>query len=399
MRDSFTQFAASCCGLSLENSRTSLAGMWCNKYTPTQLDAMDYHRDATRLFISVARAKNPPHLLVHGPRGSGRHTRILAYIRSVYGVQTLDYIPSTMLYETNTDTCEVNILSTACHLELNPSEMGNHDVFIIQTVLKETASTSSIGDKFKVVVLQDADKLSFTAQQALRRLMEQYAATCKLILVAESISGLISPIVSRCFCIRVPGFSDEEIVHALDTTITKHRLMPNFTKESLHTLLPEVAAVACGDLRRAFLLLQTYQYASAKRNVSIQSLVPEWETLCTNIASQVATARKMAIKSAEATKSGKGTKPEQSDKLEIIRTTLVEMLKKSIPADMILAKLYEGFKDQTKGMGHRAAQILLNLADLAMEYEARLVAGSNPLYHLEAFSFSALRELITDTSR
>lgn len=50
-------------------------------------------------------------------------------------------------------------------------------------------------------------------------------------------------------------------------------------------------------------------------------------------------------------------------------------------------------------MGHRAAQILLNLADLAMEYEARLVAGSNPLYHLEAFSFSALRELITDTSR
>lgn len=304
-----------------------------------------------------------------------------------------------MLYETNTDTCEVNILSTACHLELNPSEMGNHDVFIIQTVLKETASTSSIGDKFKVVVLQDADKLSFTAQQALRRLMEQYAATCKLILMAESISGLIPPIVSRCFCIRVPGFSDEEIVHALETTITKHRLMQGFTKESLHALLPEVATVARGDLRRAFLLLQTYQYASSKKNVSVQSLVPEWETLCTNIASQVATARKMAAKSAEAARAGKSAKPEQSDKLDVIRVTLVEMLKKAIPADMILTKLYEGFKDQAKRMGQRSPQILLNLADLAMEYEARLIAGSNPLYHLEAFSFSSLREIIADTSR
>lgn len=373
--------------------------MWCNKYTPTQLDAMDYHTDATKLFISVARAKNPPHLLVHGPRGSGRHTRILAYIRSVYGVQTLDYIPSTMQYETNTDTGTVNILSTACHLELNPSEMGNHDVFIIQTVLKETASTSSIGDKFKIVVLQDADKLSFTAQQALRRLMEQYAATCKLVLVAESISGLISPIVSRCFCIRVPGFSDDEIIYALETTIIKYRLMQGLTKEALHAVLSEVATVAHGDLRRAFLLLQTYHYASVKKKINIRSLVPEWETLCTNIASQITVARKMAIKSNDATKSNKNAKPEQSDKLDIIRTTLVEMLKKSIPADMILAKLYADFKDQAKDMGQRAPQVLLNLADLAMEYESRLIAGSNPLYHLEAFSFSALRELITDTSR
>jgi replication factor C subunit 3/5 len=114
---------------------------------------------------------------------------------------------------------ESNIISSMYHLDITPSESGQQDKLIIQSLLKEIASTHQLDPKaqrpFKVVVINEVDQLSKEAQAALRRTMEKYVAKCRLILVCENMGKVLAPLRSRCLMIRVPSPSTDEIERLL----------------------------------------------------------------------------------------------------------------------------------------------------------------------------------------
>lgn len=62
-----------------------------------------------------------------------------------------------------------------------------------------------------MILLTEVDRLSKEAQQALRRTMEKYMATCRIILCANSIAQVIPPIRSRCLAVRIPAPTHEDI--------------------------------------------------------------------------------------------------------------------------------------------------------------------------------------------
>ena len=60
--------------------------LWLDKYRPKRLSKLDYHKNqATYLERLVKNGGDIPHLLVYGPSGAGKKTRVMALLREMYG--------------------------------------------------------------------------------------------------------------------------------------------------------------------------------------------------------------------------------------------------------------------------------------------------------------------------
>ena len=149
---------------------------------------------------------------------------------------------------------EFTLVSSNYHLEITPSDVGSYDRVVIQDLLKEVAQTQQVDlaakQRFKVVVINEADHLTRDAQAALRRTMEKYSPNLRLILLANSTSNIIAPIRSRCLLVRVAAPSVQEIETVLKAVGEKEGLKADAGLE-------QRLAKECGrNLRRALLMYE-----------------------------------------------------------------------------------------------------------------------------------------------
>lgn len=145
-------------------------------------------------------------------------------------------------------------MSSVYHLEITPSDVGNFDRVVVQDLLKEVAQTQQVDlnakQKFKVVVINEADHLTRDAQAALRRTMEKYSPNLRLILLANSTANIIAPIKSRTLLVRVAAPSEAEICVALAEIGKKE-------KYQIHEgLNKRIAKDSKRNLRRALLMFE-----------------------------------------------------------------------------------------------------------------------------------------------
>lgn len=105
-------------------------------------------------------------------------------------------------------------------------------------------------NSFIVVLLTNVDQLTKDAQHALRRTMEKYVATCRIILCANSTSRVLPAIRSRCLGIRVPAPKINEITAILESISKREGLtLPS-------KLAVRIAEASDRNLRRAILMLE-----------------------------------------------------------------------------------------------------------------------------------------------
>lgn len=246
-----------------------------DKHRPRNLDALNYHpelSDRLRALVSLVWIRVPcdglsninfsqaqsgdfPHLLVYGPSGAGKKTRIVATLKELYGpgVEKIK-IDARVFQTTSNRKLEFNIVASVYHLEITPSDVGNYDRVVVQDLLKEVAQTQQVDlsakQRFKVVVINEADHLTRDAQAALRRTMEKYSPNLRLILLANSTSNIIAPIRSRTLLVRVAAPTETEICSVLKNVGKKEGW------KEVESLNQRIARDSGRNLRKALLMFE-----------------------------------------------------------------------------------------------------------------------------------------------
>ncbi|KAK9806998.1 hypothetical protein WJX72_010071 [[Myrmecia] bisecta] len=343
--------------------------LWVDKHRPRKLDKLILHKDIGANLKKLVEVGDCPHTLFYGPPGAGKKTLIIALLREIYGpgvekvkVETRPWkiqLPSRKL-ELELTTCASNY-----HVEMNPSDVGNNDRYVVQEIIKDMAKSRPLDIKgqrgFKVLILNEVDRLSKEAQHSLRRTMEKYSQACRLVLCCNNVSKVIEPVRSRCLCIRVAAPQKEGIMEMLQYVAKKEGI------ELPQPLSSRIADASDRNLRRALLMLETCRVAQLPLTDDQPVQLTDWELYIQEVCNDIL---------AEQT-------PKQ---LYLVRGKFYELLTNCIPPELILKRLLicllRKLDDELK---HHAAE-------LAALYEHRLQEGQKAIFHLEAFVAKFMNE-------
>lgn len=141
-----------------------MEALWLEKHRPRSLKELTYHPAISEILQKLAENSDFPHLLFYGPNGAGKKTRIMAFLKEVYGHGVYSVVSEEREFKQDSTTAQCSLLSSKYHIDVTPSDADNHDKIIIQKLIKEVASSHQLNSKvmkdFKVVVINEVDNLS-----------------------------------------------------------------------------------------------------------------------------------------------------------------------------------------------------------------------------------------------
>eukprot|EP00939_MAST-03C_sp_MAST-3C-sp1_P002404 g2404.t1 len=170
---------------------------WVEKYRPTDLnDVVGNSQTIERLKV-IASEGNMPNIIISGPPGTGKTTSIGCLAREMLKSQG------------HQDLYKKAVL------ELNASDDRGIDVVRNRIKMFAQKKVSLPPGRHKIVILDEADSMTSSAQQAMRRTMEIYSNTTRFALACNISSKIIEPIQSRCAILRYTKLSDKQLLKRL----------------------------------------------------------------------------------------------------------------------------------------------------------------------------------------
>ncbi|KDN69120.1 putative replication factor C [Colletotrichum sublineola] len=218
---------------------------WVEKYRPVSLADVSGHQDILATINKFVDSNRLPHLLLYGPPGTGKTSTILALARRIYGAENMRQMV----------------------LELNASDDRGIDV--VREQIKTFASTKQIFTlgpsaksgggggggsmaSYKLIILDEADAMTNTAQMALRRIMEKYTVNTRFCIIANYSHKLSPALLSRCTPLQPknsPKVAEGDIVREMISTETIYNCIaapqPDAIQEILDVLLSTTDVTSC----------------------------------------------------------------------------------------------------------------------------------------------------------
>jgi len=212
--------------------------IYVEKYRPHTLADIALQPQHREYFEQIKKNQSIPHLLLAGSPGIGK---------------------------TSLGKIIINDLLNCQYLYINASDENGIDT--IRHKVIGFAQTKSFDGKLKVILLDEADAITTSGQEALRNVMEEYVSNTRFILTCNYQHKLIEPLQSRCqiFDITPPINS---VVDRVVTILKSENI--NIPKEQKPRLV-EYIKLYYPDLRRIINDIQKYSI-NGILNISVDNV-------------------------------------------------------------------------------------------------------------------------------
>ena len=204
--------------------------LWVEKYRPKTIDECVLPESLKTTFKEFVSQGQLPTLLLCGSAGVGKTTIAKALCNEVGA----DYIM------------------------INGSDEGRR-IDTLRTTVKDFASSISLTDAKKVVIIDEADYMSAdSVQPALRSFIEEFSNNCKFIFTCNFKNRIIEPLHSRCAVIefKIDTKSKQELAAQFFKRATK--ILKNEGIEFDPKVVAELITKHFPDYRRVLNELQRY---------------------------------------------------------------------------------------------------------------------------------------------
>ena len=251
-----------------------------DKYIPNTNNLNFFHKETYDFLKNISNDESIPHIIFHGMDGIGKKTMIKIFLRYLFGsevddVKQVKYIVSGSGNKTN----EEYFIESNYHIDIIPKG-NNNDRYLIHDVVKKYASSTNYNifnskHNFKVIVIHNIQNMLSSVQFSLRRTIEKYSDTCRFIIMTNSISKIIKPLISRCKCVKLTYPTNEKIIKYSLTIAAKESI--NMTLDRLSYILKNST-----NLKEILWTLQIYKNNDLYLeyiNTQLKELVEEYNKL------------------------------------------------------------------------------------------------------------------------
>jgi len=226
---------------------------WIEKYRPSNLKEIIGQHNNIECIEKLIYNNSLPHLLFYGNSGTGKTSTILSIVKKLFG-----------------KTKGFNVM------KLDASD--DRGINSVRDEIKGFADKKNIFNKgIKLIILDEADSMTYDAQFALRRIIEKYSDNTRFCLICNYENKIIPAIKSRCANFRFNPINIEIIKKHLQYICKKEKLV--YTDKSLHI----ISELSNGDLRKAINLLQSLSMRNNKMNENLvyeMAGVPNNKIIC-----------------------------------------------------------------------------------------------------------------------